>query len=327
MAGGIISAEDYAAAVARYYRVSSAVSDFAAPQDWMCEPFIIERSGLSVREHQERTVTSYLELRQDRPEPAIHSCLAGVASRRLPSPVPTCTPPTGVDLATLPLTGLGSVCRRQSTTRSPPSSPSWPAAAFACTGSGSRPAACHLYGHLLALPPTQKRWPVTPRAGHRPLPGCTGHKNCANCLVYATRWRLIVARLARQWTAASAVRSSRVLAGHMTAAADHVDTIIWADFRAWERQLAATGTCSHPIRLTGRIDAIDRSTGETASVYDTASEAGGVLHVACGNRRESVCPACLAVYKRDAGQLVRAGLAGGKGCLRRSRLILACSPL
>ena len=21
------------------------------------------------------------------------------------------------------------------------------------------------------------------------LPGCTGHRNCANCLTYATRWR------------------------------------------------------------------------------------------------------------------------------------------
>ncbi len=21
------------------------------------------------------------------------------------------------------------------------------------------------------------------------LPGCTGHRNCANCLAYATRWR------------------------------------------------------------------------------------------------------------------------------------------
>ena len=71
--------------------------------------------------------------------------------------------------------------------------------------------------------------------------------------------------------------------------------------------------CSHPIRLTGRIEAIDRTTGEIAPVYDTASEPGGVLHVACGNRRETVCPACSAIYKRDARQLVRAGLAGGKG--------------
>jgi hypothetical protein len=91
------------------------------------------------------------------------------------------------------------------------------------------------------------------------------------------------------------------------------DTITWADLQAWERQLASTGTCSHPIRLRGRIDAIDLATGETAPVYDTASEHGGVLHVACGNRRESRCPACSQVYKRDARQLVRAGLVGGKG--------------
>ncbi len=91
------------------------------------------------------------------------------------------------------------------------------------------------------------------------------------------------------------------------------DVITWADFRTWERQLASTGTCSHPIRLHGRIDAIDLATGETAPVYDTAAEPGRVLHVACGNRRESRCPACSAVYKRDARQLVRAGLTGGKG--------------
>jgi hypothetical protein len=95
--------------------------------------------------------------------------------------------------------------------------------------------------------------------------------------------------------------------------ADDTETITWADFRAWERQLATTGHCTHPIRLRGRIDAIDLTTGETAPVYDTAAEHGGVLHVACGNRREAVCPACSAVYKRDARQLVRAGLSGGKG--------------
>jgi hypothetical protein len=97
------------------------------------------------------------------------------------------------------------------------------------------------------------------------------------------------------------------------ATADDTQTISWADFRAWERQLAATGHCSHPIRLRGRIQAIDLATGELAPVYDTATEPDGVLHVACGNRRESVCPACSQVYKRDARQLVRAGLAGGKG--------------
>jgi Replication initiator protein, pSAM2 len=95
--------------------------------------------------------------------------------------------------------------------------------------------------------------------------------------------------------------------------ADDTGTISWADFRAWERQLASSGGCAHPIRLRGRIDAIGLATGETAPAYDTAAEHGGVLHVACGNRRETVCPACSQVYKRDARQLVKAGLAGGKG--------------
>ncbi len=85
------------------------------------------------------------------------------------------------------------------------------------------------------------------------------------------------------------------------------------DFGTWERQLTTAGECSHPIRLRGRIDAIDLTTGELAPVYDTDHEPGRVLHVACGNRREAVCPACSAIYKRDARQLVRAGLAGGKG--------------
>jgi hypothetical protein len=112
-------------------------------------------------------------------------------------------------------------------------------------------------------------------------------------------------------TAATAALAPGSSPGPGTGAdADDTQVISWADFRAWERQLT---TCTHPVRLRGRIDAIDLATGETAPVYDTEHEPGGVLQVACGNRRETVCPACSAVYKRDARQLVRAGLAGGKG--------------
>jgi hypothetical protein len=79
-----------------------------------------------------------------------------------------------------------------------------------------------------------------------------------------------------------------------------------ADFRRWEREFAADHGCSHPIQLRNRTDMIDMRTGELAPLYGTAT-------TACGNRREAVCPACSAVYKRDARQLVKAGLAGGKG--------------
>ena len=85
------------------------------------------------------------------------------------------------------------------------------------------------------------------------------------------------------------------------------------DFHRWEAQLAATGHCASPIRLQGRIDAIDRATGQARVIYDTDTEPGGVLRIACGNRREHVCPACSAVYKNDARQIIRSGLTGGKG--------------
>jgi hypothetical protein len=39
--------------------------DFVSPpQDWMCEPVMIARTGLSVREHQDRTVANFLRLRE-----------------------------------------------------------------------------------------------------------------------------------------------------------------------------------------------------------------------------------------------------------------------
>ena len=90
------------------------------------------------------------------------------------------------------------------------------------------------------------------------------------------------------------------------ATADDTTATRGVDFGRWEREFAADSGCSHPIQLHSRTDMIDLATGELAPLYGSAS-------VACGNRREAVCPSCSAVYKRDARQLVRAGLAGGKG--------------
>ena len=90
-------------------------------------------------------------------------------------------------------------------------------------------------------------------------------------------------------------------------------TLSWHELSAELRQADRTGLCTRPIRLKGRIAAVDLATGELATMYDTVTEPDGVLLTACGNRRESVCPPCSQVYKRDARQLVRAGLSGGKG--------------
>ena len=108
-------------------------------------------------------------------------------------------------------------------------------------------------------------------------------------------------------TAATAALGPEPIPGSGPGATADDDTpVARAHFRAWEDQLAAEDTCSHPIQLRSRTDMIDTATGELAPLYGQAS-------VACGNRREVVCPSCSATYKRDARQLVRAGLAGGKG--------------
>jgi hypothetical protein len=86
-----------------------------------------------------------------------------------------------------------------------------------------------------------------------------------------------------------------------------------ARFVRWEQLVAQTGYCAHPVRLSGRVTAVDRATGEAAPMYESAAEPDGVLLTACGNRRENVCPTCSATYRADTWQLVAAGLRGGKG--------------
>jgi hypothetical protein len=81
----------------------------------------------------------------------------------------------------------------------------------------------------------------------------------------------------------------------------------------WAELVAQAGYCHHPIRLAGRVDQADPTTGEVREVYDSDREPDGVLLKACGTRRESRCSSCAAVYRADAYQLLAAGLRGGKG--------------
>jgi hypothetical protein len=180
----ITPADSYAAAVSRYAGQIGRL-DFAAPQDWMCEPFMIERTRLSVREHQDRTVASYLELRRIAPGLPFIPVLQGwrladyLACADLYAA-------EGIDLAALPLVGLGSVCRRQSTGEIAAIVGTLARRRIRLHGFGVKTGGLHLYGPRASA--DSMAWSYAARR-LAPLPGCTGHKNCANCLVYATRWR------------------------------------------------------------------------------------------------------------------------------------------
>ncbi|MET7770190.1 hypothetical protein [Nocardia sp. NPDC005366] len=172
---------------------------WAAPQDWMCEPIIIAGgtigsnkfvgTGLSVVEHQRRTVENYLELTTLAPDLPFAPVLQGwvlddyLACAQLYTEA-------GVDLAAQPIVGLGSVCRRQATSEAAAIITAITTAVpgIRLHGFGIKTAGLGAYGSLLASSDSLA-WSDAARREAVPLPGCTGHKNCANCLTYAFRWR------------------------------------------------------------------------------------------------------------------------------------------
>jgi len=82
---------------------------------------------------------------------------------------------------------------------------------------------------------------------------------------------------------------------------------------AFLAQGKSCGWCRHPVRLKGARVAVDHDTEERIPVFDSADCPDGVVLKACGNRRETRCPSCAAVYREDARHLVKSGLEGGKG--------------
>lgn len=167
---------------------------WAAVQDWMCEPRILGMTGEAVEDHQLRTVVSYLDLRDLAPDLPWAPVLQGWSMwdyhrhaeqyRRL-----------GVDLAALPVVGVGTVCRRQDTVTGALVI-SQLVGAFGFTnlhGFGFKMQGLDLVGGRLASADSLA-WSM--HAGKRdPLPGCT-HKQCRNCIRYALAWReRVLARL------------------------------------------------------------------------------------------------------------------------------------
>jgi hypothetical protein len=85
------------------------------------------------------------------------------------------------------------------------------------------------------------------------------------------------------------------------------------DVFAWLDHVRPAAACAHPIRLVGEMTTLDRTTGQLLSRTSTEDMPDGAIYKPCGNRRATVCPSCADTYRRDAYQLIRAGLVGGKG--------------
>lgn len=177
-------AHEYAAAVQRYRDEVGGMA-WASPQDWMCEPDILRKTGLSVDEHQLRTLRSVLEQR------ALGAPVIPVLQGWSVGDYFDCWElyeRAGIDLRAEPVVGVGSVCRRQNTAMAE-------LLMRALAGEGLR---LHAFGFkkqgLRAVADAlvsadSMAWSAHGRR-EPPAPECVGkRKNCANCIHFALEWR------------------------------------------------------------------------------------------------------------------------------------------
>lgn len=87
---------------------------WAGIQDWMCESFIVAKTGLSVEEHQARTIANYEELRALAPRVTWAPTLQGNSPAAYLAHYEAYLK-RGHDLRASSVVGVGSVCRLQRT--------------------------------------------------------------------------------------------------------------------------------------------------------------------------------------------------------------------
>ncbi len=98
-----------------------------------------------------------------------------------------------------------------------------------------------------------------------------------------------------------------------TAAGSAFERATRPDYFGWLEHVRAAAGCTRPIRLAGQILTVEQGTGRVLEQRHTDAMPDAAIYTACGNRRATVCPSCAQTYQRDAFQLLRAGLVGGKG--------------
>lgn len=177
--------------------------DFAAPQDWPCEPAALEASGLTVRDHIELTVENFLYLRREFSFVPWIPVIQGWE----PADYLYCEQlylGAGVDLAAQRRVGIGSICRRGSVPGIVEVIRMFAQRGYRLHGFGVKIDALPLIGHLLTSADSYA-WSDTARKDNELLDGCDHRTrvcerdhgpacrehltDCRNCPRYAQQWR------------------------------------------------------------------------------------------------------------------------------------------
>ena len=157
---------------------------WAAPQDWMCEPDMLDKTGLTIKEHQYRTIESYLKLR-DLTETPVIPVLQGWDLENYLDHIEQYSQ-AGVDLKSMDTVGLGSVCRRQDTRYAESIVAYLSQLGLSLHAFGFKLTGLKTTGHLLKSADSMA-WSYNARK-NPPIEGHS-HKSCGDCMEWALRWR------------------------------------------------------------------------------------------------------------------------------------------
>jgi hypothetical protein len=189
-----VSARQYASEATRYQAEIGGL-DWAAPQDWMCEPSILRRTGLDVAEHQRRSIDSAVELRSLAPwvpwVPVLQGWTISDYLRHVEA-----YEARGFDLRTEPIVAVGSVCRRGSQSEVARILRTLSDLGLRLHAFGVKLSAVGEVGEIIVSSDSMA-WSYRARRSP-PMPGHR-HRSCANCLDFALMWReMVLARTTRQ---------------------------------------------------------------------------------------------------------------------------------
>ncbi len=171
---------EYVEDVLRFQEIGNL--EWVAPMDWMCEPTVLAKTGFDVQYHQKLTVDNFLDLRerlgdlvipvlQGWTERDYHHCWGWYESE-------------GVNLEDESIVGLGTICRRQNMAEAGQIVRSL--APLKLHGFGVKLTGLESFGDALSSADSMA-WSYAARRDF-PLRDCS-HRNCANCIAYALRWR------------------------------------------------------------------------------------------------------------------------------------------
>ncbi|MFE7072639.1 hypothetical protein ACFU96_21410 [Streptomyces sp. NPDC057620] len=181
-----LSPYTYAADARRYYDEIS-MMDVCAIQDWMCEDEILAATGLTVADHQLKTVASYLNLMTLDAELPWMPIIQG----RTLDDYLRCIDlydQVGIDLTLEPVVGIGSVCRLQRTDEAARIIETIWSMGIRLHGFGFKVTGLRRVAQLLYSSDSMA-WSYN-AVNREPMPGCVGqHVHCGNCPKYARAWR------------------------------------------------------------------------------------------------------------------------------------------